>query len=149
MKADFWVNFWLIIGFMGQGLFTARFLVQWLVSEKKGAVTVPVSFWWLSLVGGTSLLSYAISRKDPVIIVGQAMGIFVYTRNMMLTAKAKRLVQGAGINAEASRRRGGGSIRGLHRVENLHLECLCGDERQPGPTIGELTHVTCAHTRCL
>jgi lipid-A-disaccharide synthase-like uncharacterized protein len=93
VKPDSWVNFWLIVGFMGQGLFTARFVVQWLASEKKRDVTVPASFWWLSLLGGMSLLTYAISRGDPVIIVGQTMGIFVYIRNMMLAAQAKRTVR--------------------------------------------------------
>jgi lipid-A-disaccharide synthase-like uncharacterized protein len=100
VNADSWVNFWLIVGFTGQGLFTARFLVQWLASEKKRDVTVPTSFWWLSLLGGTSLLSYAISRRDPVIIVGQAMGIFVYVRNMMLAAQAKRLARAAAVGQQ-------------------------------------------------
>ncbi len=95
MTPDFWFHFWLVVGFTGQALFTARFLVQWLASEKKRDVVVPASFWWLSLLGGTSLLTYAISRRDPVIIVGQAMGIFVYVRNMMLAAKAKRLMREA------------------------------------------------------
>ena len=101
MKPDSWASFWLIVGFTGQGLFTARFIVQWVASEKKRDVTVPLSFWWLSLLGGMSLLSYAISRRDPVIIVGQAMGIFVYIRNMMLAAQAKRLVGAAAGGEEA------------------------------------------------
>src|SRR4051812_18599291 len=81
---------WLIIGFAGQGLFTARFLVQWIASERKRDSIVPVAFWWLSLLGGLTLLSYASYRQDPVIIVGQAMGLVVYTRNLMLVGKAKR-----------------------------------------------------------
>src|SRR4051794_30588639 len=81
---------WLIIGFAGQALFTGRFLVQWIASEKKRDSVVPVAFWWLSLLGGLALLSYAISRRDPVIIVGQAMGLFVYVRNLMLVGKAAR-----------------------------------------------------------
>ena len=80
--------FWLTIGFLGQALFTARFLVQWLASEKKRESVVPVAFWWLSLLGGTALLSYAIFRRDPVIITGQGMGLFVYVRNLMLLSKA-------------------------------------------------------------
>ena len=71
------LTFWLLVGFLGQALFTARFAVQWLVSERKRESVVPVSFWWLSLLGGGALLAYAISRQDPVIIVGQAMGLFV------------------------------------------------------------------------
>jgi lipid-A-disaccharide synthase-like uncharacterized protein len=64
--------------------------VQWVVSEKKRDSVVPVAFWWLSLFGGMTLLSYAISRRDPVIIVGQGMGLFVYVRNLMLVGKARR-----------------------------------------------------------
>jgi lipid-A-disaccharide synthase-like uncharacterized protein len=81
---------WLLIGFAGQALFTARFLVQWIASERKRDSVVPVAFWWLSLLGGLTLLSYASYRQDPVIIVGQAMGLVVYARNLMLVGKAKR-----------------------------------------------------------
>jgi lipid-A-disaccharide synthase-like uncharacterized protein len=81
---------WLLIGFAGQVLFTARFLVQWLASERRRSSVIPVVFWWLSLVGGGALLCYAIYRNDPVIIVGQAMGLFVYVRNLMLVHQAFR-----------------------------------------------------------
>ena len=81
---------WLIVGFAGQALFTARFLVQWLVSEKRRDSVVPEAFWWLSLVGGLTLLCYASYRQDPVIMLGQGMGLFVYVRNLMLVGKAKR-----------------------------------------------------------
>src|SRR4051812_27960721 len=81
---------WLIIGFAGQALFTARFLVQWIVSERRRDSVVPVAFWWLSLLGGVTLLSYASYRQDPVIIVGQGIGLVVYARNLMLVGKAKR-----------------------------------------------------------
>ena len=74
---------------MGQALFTARFLVQWVVSEKRCTPVVPVIFWWLSLLGGTALLAYAIFRRDPVIITGQSMGLFVYMRNLVLVNKAE------------------------------------------------------------
>ena len=79
---------WLIIGFVGQAIFTARFLVQWIVSERRRDSVVPVAFWWLSLLGGLTLLSYASYRQDPVIIVGQGMGLIVYARNLMLVGKA-------------------------------------------------------------
>src|ERR671921_1980560 len=82
--------YWLVIGFLGQAVFTARFLVQWLASERKRDSIVPVAFWWLSLAGGITLLSYAIHRRDPVIIVGQGMGLFIYARNLMLIAKGRR-----------------------------------------------------------
>src|SRR3954453_3468839 len=81
---------WLIVGFAGQAIFTARFLVQWIASERKRDSVVPVAFWWLSLLGGLTLLSYASYRQDPVIIVGQGMGLVVYARNLMLRGKAKR-----------------------------------------------------------
>jgi lipid-A-disaccharide synthase-like uncharacterized protein len=81
---------WLAVGFLGQLFFTARFLIQWAVSEKERDSVVPVAFWWLSLLGGGTLLSYAIHRRDPVIIVGQAIGLFVYVRNLMLVRKARR-----------------------------------------------------------
>lgn len=88
-------TFWLIVGFLGQGVFTARFLVQWLASEKERAVVVPPAFWWLSIVGGVALLSYAVHRRDPVIVVGQSMGLFVYARNLMLDAKKRNRAERA------------------------------------------------------
>jgi lipid-A-disaccharide synthase-like uncharacterized protein len=81
---------WLIIGFLGQGLFSARFLVQWIVSERRSESVIPVAFWVFSLFGGAFLLAYAIYRADPVFIVGQAAGLLVYARNLMLIRK-KRL----------------------------------------------------------
>jgi lipid-A-disaccharide synthase-like uncharacterized protein len=82
--------FWLSIGFLGQAFFTARFLVQWLASERKRKSVVPVAFWWLSLLGGAAILSYAIFRRDPVIITGQGMGLVVYVRNLMLVSQARQ-----------------------------------------------------------
>ncbi len=75
---------WLGIGFLAQAMFSARFLVQWLASERMKKSVIPLAFWWLSLLGGSMLLAYAIWRKDPVIILGQATGLVVYTRNLML-----------------------------------------------------------------
>tara|TARA_B100000989_G_scaffold295004_1_gene275150 strand:- start:949 stop:1245 length:297 start_codon:yes stop_codon:yes gene_type:complete len=74
----------LIIGFTGQGLFASRFIVQWIYSEKIGKSSIPVIFWYLSIFGGMGLLTYAIFRQDPVIIVGQTFGIFIYVRNLFL-----------------------------------------------------------------
>lgn len=79
----------LIIGFFGQGLFASRFIIQWLYSEKKGESTIPLVFWYLSIFGGIGLLTYAIFRKDPVIIAGQSFGIFIYLRNLILIYKNK------------------------------------------------------------
>ena len=84
---------WLCVGFVGQGIFTARFVVQWVASEKCRNSVVPIAFWWISLVGGLTLLIYAIERRDPVIITGQAMGLLVYVRNLMLLRKACRKTQ--------------------------------------------------------
>lgn len=81
---------WLIIGFLGQGLFSARFLVQWIVSERRSESVIPVAFWVFSIFGGAFLLAYAIYRKDPVFILGQAAGMLVYARNLMLIRKNKK-----------------------------------------------------------
>ena len=76
-----------LIGFLGQGIFASRFVVQWIYSEKKGESSIPIIFWYLSIFGGMSLLTYAIFRKDPVIILGQTFGIFIYLRNLILIYK--------------------------------------------------------------
>ncbi|HOU22198.1 MAG TPA: lipid-A-disaccharide synthase N-terminal domain-containing protein [Kiritimatiellia bacterium] len=78
-----------LLGLLGQALFFSRFLVQWVASEKKGHSVVPLSFWYLSIGGGGLLLIYALWRKDPVITLGQAVGLFVYVRNLMLIHRRK------------------------------------------------------------
>tara|TARA_A100001011_G_C14321313_1_gene850821 strand:- start:11007 stop:11297 length:291 start_codon:yes stop_codon:yes gene_type:complete len=80
----------LTIGFLGQGIFASRFIVQWIYSEKEGKSVIPIVFWYLSILGGIGLLTYAIFRKDPVIILGQSFGIFIYLRNLFLIYKNKR-----------------------------------------------------------
>jgi lipid-A-disaccharide synthase-like uncharacterized protein len=80
-------KWWLALGLLGQLLFTSRFLVQWIVSERRRQSVVPTAFWWLSLGGAALLLAYAIHRRDPVFILGQAFGFVVYTRNLVLIAK--------------------------------------------------------------
>ncbi len=75
---------WLVLGFAAQGLFTARFLVQWVVSERRKRSTVPKAFWYCSLGGSALLLVYAIHVRDPVFILGQSFGFVVYIRNLML-----------------------------------------------------------------
>lgn len=74
--------FWLSLGFVGQALFSARFIVQWLQSEKVKRSVFPITFWYFSIAGGVTLLIYAIHRQDPVFIVGQASGLFIYLRNL-------------------------------------------------------------------
>jgi lipid-A-disaccharide synthase-like uncharacterized protein len=74
--------FWLVVGFSGQALFSMRFLVQWLSSERHKRSVIPIAFWYFSIGGGATLLCYAIHRKDPVFILGQLTGVFIYLRNL-------------------------------------------------------------------
>ena len=80
----------LLIGFIGQGLFSARFLIQWVVSEKKKESVIPLPFWYFSLLGGITLFIYAFSKKDPVIMLGQGTGILIYSRNLYLIYKKRQ-----------------------------------------------------------
>ena len=84
----------LCIGFIGQGLFASRFIIQWIYSEKIGKSAIPIVFWYLSIFGGLGLLTYAIFRKDPVIITGQLFGIFIYLRNLILIYNKKNYKNG-------------------------------------------------------
>ena len=81
------IKFWLLVGFLGQIMFSMRFLIQWLASEKKKKSVVPTSFWYFSIAGGILLLSYAVFRKDPVFMLGQSMGVIIYSRNLYLIHK--------------------------------------------------------------
>ncbi len=78
---------WISVGFIGQALFGARFLVQWLSSEAQGRSVVPKAFWYLSVAGGVVLLSYAIHREDPVFIVGEFVTLLIFLRNVQLLFK--------------------------------------------------------------
>lgn len=86
MKTE-WI--WLSIGFFGQGLFACRFLVQWLYSERNKRSMIPIAFWYFSITGGLTLLIYAIYRRDPVFILGQSTGLFIYLRNLQLIRREK------------------------------------------------------------
>lgn len=86
---------WLTLGFVGQGAFSARFLVQWVASERRGESVVPEVFWWLSLSGGLLLLAYALHRRDPVFVAGQAAGLVVYARNLILIRRGRRFFSAA------------------------------------------------------
>ncbi len=83
-------TFWLAIGFLGQALFSARFIVQWIASERARRSIIPATFWLFSVGGGATLLAYAIYRQDPVFIVGQAAGLFIYARNIFFIWREKR-----------------------------------------------------------
>jgi lipid-A-disaccharide synthase-like uncharacterized protein len=84
------LDWWVILGLIAQGLFTMRFLVQWIASERAGRSVIPLAFWWFSIAGGLLLLVYALYRKDPVFILGQAFGVFVYLRNLYFVLRERR-----------------------------------------------------------
>ncbi len=86
LKLDWWA--W--VGIIAQLLFTARFVVQWIASERAGKSVVPMAFWWFSILGGGLLLVYALYRKDPVFIIGQGLGMGIYVRNIVLVLREKR-----------------------------------------------------------
>ncbi|ORE92279.1 lipid-A-disaccharide synthase N-terminal domain-containing protein [Aurantimonas sp. 22II-16-19i] len=83
-------DLWIALGFVAQAMFTARFMIQWIASERARKSVVPVAFWTFSLLGGSLLLIYALHRKDPVFIIGQAAGLVIYTRNLMLISGEKK-----------------------------------------------------------
>ncbi len=78
---------WLAIGFSGQACFFSRFLVQWIASERQKRSVIPMAFWYLSLAGGLVLFTYAVHLGDPVFILGQSMGAFIYLRNIWLRTR--------------------------------------------------------------
>ena len=80
---------WVALGFLAQGFFTMRFVVQWIASERARRSVIPVAFWFFSVGGGTLLLVYALYRRDPVFIAGQALGLVVYLRNLYFIALHK------------------------------------------------------------
>jgi len=81
---------WVLLGLAAQAVFTARFLVQWIASERRGASTIPIAFWYLSLAGAAMLLAYAAFwKRDLVLLAGQSAGGFVYVRNLMLIRRAR------------------------------------------------------------
>jgi lipid-A-disaccharide synthase-like uncharacterized protein len=94
MTVDLWlisftITAWIAIGFAGHLLFSARFIVQWILSERKGRSYIPMAFWYFSIAGGMTLLAYAIHRQDPVFIAGQAFGLIIYLRNLTLISRER------------------------------------------------------------
>jgi lipid-A-disaccharide synthase-like uncharacterized protein len=83
---------WLSAGFLAQGLFAARFLVQWVLSERAGRSLLPVHFWYLSVAAAVLLLAYAVHRRDPVIAAGQVVGLGISLRNLRFIVKVHRRV---------------------------------------------------------
>ena len=75
---------WLCVGLLGQGLFSARFILQWVASERQKRSVIPLGFWYYSVAGSVVLLFYALYKHDPVFIIGQLTGCFIYLRNLFL-----------------------------------------------------------------
>lgn len=86
----FTITVWTAIGFLGQVFFSMRFILQWLMSERARRSVVPVAFWYFSILGGATLLAYAIHREDPVFIFGQGLGLVIYIRNLVLIRRERR-----------------------------------------------------------
>lgn len=83
---------WIIVGFVGQGLFFMRFFIQWLASEKAGRSVIPHAFWYFSMLGGVTLFAYALWRQDPVFIIGQSTGLLIYARNLYFLRKTSQTI---------------------------------------------------------
>ena len=84
------LDWWIALGVVAQLLFTARFVVQWIASERAGHSVIPLAFWIFSIFGGLLLLVYALYRKDAVFIAGQAFGVFVYLRNLYFVLRDRK-----------------------------------------------------------
>ena len=89
------LDWWVFLGFVAQAMFTMRFLVQWIASERAGHSVIPLGFWIFSIAGGLLLLVYALYRKDPVFIAGQAFGVFVYLRNLYFVLHERKTTASA------------------------------------------------------
>jgi lipid-A-disaccharide synthase-like uncharacterized protein len=90
---NFWtINAWTAVGLFGQLLFSIRFLIQWIVSEKKKESTIPLTFWYFSIAGSIVLLLYAIHIKSLVFILGQSVGSIIYARNLVLIYRKEKVL---------------------------------------------------------
>ena len=84
------LNWWILVGYAGQSLFAMRFIVQWVASERVGRSVIPIGFWFFSIGGGALLFVYALYIRDPVFILGQGFGVFVYARNLFFELRDRR-----------------------------------------------------------
>jgi len=82
-------KFWLIIGFSGQLIFGMRFIVQWIQTERMKKSVIPVAFWYFSIIGGLTLFTYAVHRQDPVFMLGQSVGVIIYSRNLYFVRRER------------------------------------------------------------
>ncbi len=89
------LDWWVLLGFIAQALFTMRFLVQWIASERAGRSVIPLAFWLFSIGGGVLLFLYALYRRDPVFIAGQGFGVFVYLRNLYFVLHERKTAASA------------------------------------------------------
>ena len=89
------LDWWVLLGFIAQFMFTMRFVVQWIASERAGHSVIPMAFWIFSILGGTLLLVYALYRKDAVFIAGQAFSFFVYARNLYFVTRDRKAAASA------------------------------------------------------
>jgi lipid-A-disaccharide synthase-like uncharacterized protein len=101
---EFNFDWWVLLGLVAQAMFTMRFVVQWIASERQGRSVIPIAFWFFSIGGGVLLLGYALYRKDIVFILGQGFGVFVYVRNLYLVLK-ERGAQNEPVKAPAKARK--------------------------------------------
>lgn len=83
-------NVWLVLGLIGQTIFSGRFLLQWIYSEYKRRSVIPMAFWYASIIGALLLLCYACYKKDPVFIVAQTSGLLIYLRNLQMRRRGKK-----------------------------------------------------------
>jgi len=91
LNVESWFEFWWVVfGLGGQLMFSARFIIQWIASERAGRSVVPIAFWYFSIGGGLILFAYAVYRADPVFILGQSLGLFIYSRNLWLIQIEKK-----------------------------------------------------------
>jgi lipid-A-disaccharide synthase-like uncharacterized protein len=85
------LNWWVLLGYLGQSLFAMRFIVQWVASERVGRSVIPVAFWFFSIGGGVLLFVYSLIIRDPVFIIGQGLGLFVYLRNLYFVFRERKM----------------------------------------------------------
>ncbi|UCF37334.1 MAG: lipid-A-disaccharide synthase N-terminal domain-containing protein [Acidobacteriota bacterium] len=87
------VGFWEVVGFVGLVVFSSRFIIQWIASEKKKESVIPVSFWYLSIVGSLCLLAYALVRQDPIFILSYLFNGFIYLRNLYFVYSKRKAAE--------------------------------------------------------